>query len=156
MLRVVGEPPPLSLGLGGDEDPGQRQGGGHDGEHPRVRPRYGYRNLLGAVLEATDEEARPEHEQDVPDYGADDRGLHHRREARGEGKDGDDDLRGVAEGGVQDAADARAGVVAQCFGRLPSTQTSPTRAREVRAKITSTGAWMISTTTATANSAVVP
>src|SRR5918997_548115 len=106
-------------GVGNGEDGRQRERGGHDGEHRGVDTGYLHGKALDAVLEAPDQDAGPEHEQHVAYDRPDDGGLDHRREASGEGEYGDYELGGVAEGGVQDAADARAGVMAEALGGLP-------------------------------------
>ncbi len=59
----------------------------------------GGKALLG-VAEPAEEDGEPEHEEDVAQDRAGDRGLHHLDVAGGEGHRGDDQLGGVAEGGV--------------------------------------------------------
>lgn len=87
------------------EDGWKRQSKGDASEHRRVRSRDGGREVLGAVLDPADQEASSQHQEHVTDNRAYDRGLHHGREPRGEGEDGNDQLGGVTEGGVEDAPD---------------------------------------------------
>src|SRR5918995_6914861 len=87
------------------EDGWKRQSKGDASEHRRVRSRDGGREILRAVLDPADQEASSQHQEHVADNRADDRGFYHGREARGEGEDGDDQLGGVTEGGVEDASD---------------------------------------------------
>src|SRR5829696_1741270 len=112
-------------GVGYGEDGRQRERGGHDGEHRGVDTSYLHREALDAVLQASEQDAGPEHEQYVAYDRPDDRSLDHRREARGEGEDGDYELGGVAEGGVEDAADARASVIAEALGGLSEDPRQP-------------------------------
>src|SRR5919112_2425940 len=86
----------------------QRERGGHDCQHRGVDACDLGREALDTVLQAPEEEARPEHEQYVTDDRTDDRSLHHGSKSRREGEDGNYELRCVAEGGVENAADTRA------------------------------------------------
>src|SRR5919112_2476292 len=107
------------------EDGRQGERGGHDGQHRGVDAGDLGREVLDTVLEAPEEEARPEHEQHVTDDRTDDRSLHHGRQSRGEGEDGYDELRCVAEGGVEDAAYARARVMTEALRGLAEDPRQP-------------------------------
>ena len=78
---------------------------------------------------------RAEHQQNVADDRAGQRGLHHRVEPLSQRHDGDDQLRRVAEGGVQKPADAFAGVVRSCSVACPSQPARGTIARQEAMKI---------------------
>ena len=67
---------------------------------------------------AAEEEREPEHEQEVPDHAARERAAHDLGEAVVDREEGDDQLGRVAEGGVEEAADAGARVVGRVLGRL--------------------------------------
>src|SRR4029453_6200539 len=62
---------------------------------------------------------RAHDEQDVAQDGADDRRLDDLLEALAQGEQGDDELGGVAEGDVEEAADAGAGAGRQLLGGPP-------------------------------------
>ncbi|MOA24724.1 hypothetical protein D3C78_1454150 [compost metagenome] len=61
----------------------------------------------------------PLHQQDVADDGADDGRLHHVMQAGLQGGKGDDQFGGIAEGGVEQAADALATALGQLLGGAP-------------------------------------
>ena len=110
---------------------------------------------MNPVTRTAEEQARSEHQQDVTDNGADDRGLHHRREARGESEYGDDELGGVPECGVEHAPDAGAGVVSQELRSLPEHPGEPDEGETT--KIRSVGTCKSSTTTTpTVSTTVAP
>jgi hypothetical protein len=106
-------------GTGGSEVGRYRERDSYDGEHRRVCPRDSHRESLGAVLEAPNQKARTQHQQHVPDNRADYRGLNDGCQSGYQGEYGDDELGGVAEGGIEYAADARARVMPKAFGGLP-------------------------------------
>src|ERR671910_433538 len=142
-------------GARGGEDRGEGERGGDDGEHRGVYAGDARREALGAVLEPAEEQARSEHQQDVTDNGADDRGLHHRREARGESEYGDDELGGVPECGVEHAPMRGLEWCPRDSVACPSTQASAMRARAETTKIRSVGTCKSSTTTTPTVSATV-
>ena len=67
--------------------------------------------------QAAHEHRRPHHQQDVPEDRADDRGLDHLVQPASEREQGDDQLRRVAEGDVEQAADAGARACGELLGR---------------------------------------
>ena len=88
--------------------------------------------LLRRAAEAADEERQPEHQQQVADDAAGDRGLDQLDVALAQRDDRDDQLGGVAEGRVEEAAAApgRSGArAARCRGRSgPASGISETAA----------------------------
>ena len=72
--------------------------------------------LLRAVLEAADDAGQPEDEQQVADDAAGDRGLDDRGVMRAQRGDGDDQFGGVAERGVEEAAERRSGALGEVVG----------------------------------------
>ena len=66
-----------------------------------------------------DEKHEPEHEQEVAHHRTGKRRADDIRQAVREGDERDDQLRCIAEAGVEKAADSRAGVVRCLLGRLP-------------------------------------
>ena len=93
-----------------ERDRGEQQ---HRGLH-RGRRRV---ERLPRALQAADEHRGAHDEQDVAEDRADDRRLDDLLQAGVQGEDRDDHLRRVAEGHVQQAADARAGAVRELLGR---------------------------------------
>ena len=71
--------------------------------------------------QAADQHRRAQHQQDVADDRADDRGLHDLLEALEQGEEGDDQLGRVAEGHVQQPADAGPGLAAMASVASPIT-----------------------------------
>jgi hypothetical protein len=66
-----------------------------------------------------DEKHEPQHEQEVAHHRTGKRRADDIRQAVREGDERNDQLRGIAEAGVQKAADSRPGVVRCLLGRLP-------------------------------------
>ena len=98
------------------------EGGGHyerDRGH-RQRRGLGARSrhveVLVFVLESPGENGGAEHEEEVADDATRERGLHHGIETLTQGHAGDDQLGGIAEGGVEQAAGAFAGVARELIG----------------------------------------
>ena len=67
---------------------------------------------------AAEEEREAEHEQQVPDHGAGERAADDLELHRVHREERDDQLRRVAEGRVEEAADAGPGVLGRVLGRL--------------------------------------
>ena len=76
-------------------------------------------NVCDAVTDAADHHGEAKHEQQVADDRAGDGGLDQFEQAGAHRGDGDDQLGGVAERGVEQRADARTGMRSQVFGGLP-------------------------------------
>ena len=83
----------------------------------RLGRRRGLVEDLLLAPDPADEHREAEHEQQVAQDRADDRGLHDLLKSLGEEEEGDDQLGGVAEGDVEEAADARPGLRCQLLGR---------------------------------------
>ena len=108
----VPSPPPIEQCEGRrDDEPDRRkdQGCGVHPDHLLVV-------LLHPVSEATDQQRGAEHEQQVADDRAGDRGVDDGDLVIEDQEGGDDDLADVADRGVQDSADPRSGRDAQLLG----------------------------------------
>ena len=70
------------------------------------------------MFQAAGQQARAQHQQQVADDRAGDRRLDQIEQSGADGEDRDDQLGGVAEGSVEQAAQARAGVMRQLLGPL--------------------------------------
>ena len=90
----------------------QRQGS-------RLRPRSGSIEPLYGVLEAPGQHGGAEHQEEVADDRTGERSLDHRIETRSQGRHRDDQLGGVSEGGIQQAAQPLAGPVRELLGGAP-------------------------------------
>jgi len=75
-------------------------------------------SLLVAVADAAHQQCGAERQQEVGQDGADDRRADHVEQAGPERHDGDDQLRRIAEGRVQEAADGVAGPRGELLGRV--------------------------------------
>ena len=82
-------------------------------DHPGVRRVEG----LCSVTETAHEERDAEHEHTVGDHRPDERGLHDLDQAVMEGEEGDEELRQVAEPGLDDTGGRGADAAAELFGR---------------------------------------
>ena len=100
------------------EDRRHHQRGGRQHQHQRLHPRRRAVELLALALAAADQHRGAHHEQDVAEDRADQRGLDDLLEALVQGEEGDDDLGRVAEGDVEEAADARPRAHRELLGRL--------------------------------------
>ena len=83
----------------------------HEPERDEARPAVD-------LAAAAEEEREAEDEQQVPDHGAGQRATHDLVQPFVDGEQRDDQLGGVAEGGVEEAADAGAGVLGGVLRRL--------------------------------------
>ena len=92
-----------------DGDGGQRH-------HADLRAHADRGEALDLVLEAAGQERRPQHQQQVADDRAGERGLDHVEHAGAQRHQGDDQLGGIAQGGVEEAADALAETGCQLLG----------------------------------------
>ena len=92
------------------------QRGERQQQHRRLRVRSGAVERLLVAVPAADEHGRAQHEQDVPDDRADDRRLDDLVQPLLQGEEGDDQLGGVAEGDVEEAADAGAAAGGELLG----------------------------------------
>ncbi len=92
----------------------QRRGG--EQQHRGLHAGAGAAEGLLFAAQPAEEHRGAEHEQDVADDRADDRGLDHLVQALAEGEEGDDQLRRVAESDVEQAADARPRTRRQLLG----------------------------------------
>ena len=100
----------------GREHGRQRHRGHREDHHRRVPARDPRIEALRAVLDAARERRRAEDEQGVPDDRARQGGLDETQEPGTEREDGDDELGGVAEGRVQEAAERGADPVSGVLG----------------------------------------
>ena len=91
----------------------------HDREKQHDRRRSGRRaiELLRSVREAAHDAGESEDEEKIADDAAGNRRLDDRRVVRAERRDGDDQLGGVSERGIQEAAESWAGALRQLIGR---------------------------------------
>jgi hypothetical protein len=92
-------------------DHGERQ-------HRRLRARGQRVVLLLVLAQAAEEHRQAEREEHVPEDRARERRLHHVVEAGAQRGEGDDQLGHVAEGRVEQAADAGARLLGEVLGRL--------------------------------------
>ena len=95
----------------------QRRRGQH--QHRALDRGAGAAEGLLLAADPAGQHRRPHDEQDVADDRADDRGLDHLLQPLAEGEEGDDQLRRVAEGDVEEAADPRPRAGRQLLGRPP-------------------------------------
>ena len=86
------------------EDRGAEHGRDGDGEQPRVRLRGAQAEGLLLAPPATDHHGAAGDQQEIAEDGSGDGRLHHRVQTLRERDDGEDQLRRVPEGGVQQAA----------------------------------------------------
>ena len=108
---------PLALDQLEDRRHHQRRGGEH--QHRGLDAGAGAAEGLFLAPDPARQHRRAEDEQDVADDRADDRGLDHLLQALAEREEGDDQLRRVAEGDVEQAADPRPRARRQLLGRAP-------------------------------------
>ena len=73
---------------------------------------------LLAMAQTAQQESHPQHQQHVPQDRAGDRGLHQVQQPLTDGHHRDDQLGRVAQRGVQQPANARAGIQRQRLGRF--------------------------------------
>src|SRR6185369_3779257 len=73
---------------------------------------------LALASPTANENTQPQHEQDVPDDAAGERGLHHLNMAGAQGEDRDDQLGGISHGGVEQPAKALSQVRREIFRGL--------------------------------------
>ena len=97
-------------------DGGHEHAGEGDCHRGDPCPGGGGRESQLAEAQAAGEERRPEHEQQIADDRPGDRRPHHLQLAVRHEKDPDDELGGVAEGGVEQAADPGPGVDGELLG----------------------------------------
>ena len=64
-------------------------------------PALAWSNVMRAVAQSAEQDGRPEHEQDVADHGTDDRRARDVEQALAHRQHDDDQLREVAERGVE-------------------------------------------------------
>lgn len=74
---------------------------------------------LFLVFESAYEYAGAEHEEQVADNGARDARFHHIEQSLAYEENGNDQFRGVAEGGIQEAPEPLSRVVGDALGRFP-------------------------------------
>ena len=103
--------------LGELEDRRHQQRRGREEEHQRLHAGGGRVEALPLAADAADQHRGAHDEQDVADDRADDRGLHDLVQPLAEREQRDDQLGRVAEGDVQQPADARARARRQLLGR---------------------------------------
>ena len=99
------------------EDRGHDDGDGGQRHHADLGARADGGEGLDGVAQAAGEERRAEHQQQVADDRADQRGLDDVEHAGAQRDEGDDQLGGIAEGGVEQAADALADPGRELLGR---------------------------------------
>ena len=97
-------------------DRGHDQRGGRQQQHRGLRRGGRAVEVLAVAPEPAEEHRGPEHEQHVAHDRADDRGLDHLVQPCAEREEGDDELRRVAEGDVEQAADPGPGAHRQLLG----------------------------------------
>ncbi len=85
---------------------------------PALMPAFVRLNLSCDSLQSTGHDRQAENEQQVAENAAGDRRLHQVDEASLQRHDRDDELGGVAEGGVEQATERRAGAGGDLFGCL--------------------------------------
>ena len=73
---------------------------------------------LAPVSDAADDKGKAHHQEQVAQDGARNGGFHQFKQAGPDGGDRNDEFGRIAEGGVEQSADTRAGVVGQRFGRF--------------------------------------
>ena len=96
---------------------GQDQGDRREREHRRLRARAGRVVVLLGTAQASGQHGGPEHQQNVPDDGSDDRRLYDVVEPRAQGGERDDEFGGIAEGRVEQPADPLAHALRKLLGR---------------------------------------
>ena len=105
-----------ALALDQLEDRRHQQRRGRQQQHRRLDAGAGPAEGLLLAAQPAGQHRGAEHQQDVADDRADDRGLDHLLEPLAEREEGDDQLRRVAEGDVEQAADAGARSRGQLLG----------------------------------------
>src|SRR4051812_6593130 len=108
------------------EETGDEQANDRECQHRAGRARVDPVESLRAELQAANEEARAEHEEDIAEDAPRQRRLDRRREARPERDDGDDQFGGVAERRVEKPTETRPRV--EC--NLLRSTTKKTRERD--------------------------
>ncbi|KAH6607600.1 hypothetical protein Trco_003913 [Trichoderma cornu-damae] len=101
---------------GGVEDGGDDDGGGRQGQHGGGGLGHDGVEVLLRAAQAAEEEAEAHDQQQVGEDGADERGLDNGNLVVDEGDDGDDELDGIAERGVEQAAEGLAGPEGDLLG----------------------------------------
>ena len=109
---------PRGLGMRKEKDRRNQQRHDRQQQLRGVDPGMGAVEPLHAVLQAAEQQAGPHHQQHVADDRTGDGRLHQIQQAGLNGEDRDDQLRGVAEGGVQQPTQPRPGVDGQLLGRV--------------------------------------
>ena len=102
---------------GSPSQPGST-GSGRAASSTRDEPEREEARLAVDLAAAAGEEREAEHEQQVPDHGSGQRAAHDLVQPLVDGDQRDDQLGRVAERGVEEAADPRAGVLGRVLGRL--------------------------------------
>ena len=109
---------------------------------PALIPALVRLNRSSAALGAARDQREPEDQQQVAEDAAGDRRLHQLDQPRPQRHDRDDQLGGVAEGGVEEAADRRAGAMGQVLGGLAHVAGQRQHAEAGREEDrTTAGAW---------------
>ena len=112
----------MQAGLGAERaliGGGHDQGDGGEGQHGGLCPRALGVEVLLAMAQPAGQHRGAQHQQHIADDRADDRGLDHVVEPGAQRDQGDDELGGVAEGGIEQAARAFAYPGGEMLGGVP-------------------------------------
>ncbi len=100
------------------EDGGDEEGGDGQGEQAAVGFGGVFVEGLPLILQAAKEHGAAADEEEIAEDRAGDGGFDDVVEAAGEGDEAEDDFGGVAEGGVEEAAEGGAGALGEMLGRF--------------------------------------